>query len=42
MLQNIKKFFNIHFKIEECQDEVFDVSSSDEENGGGEDDEAEE
>ena len=37
MLKNLKKFINIEFKIEECQDEVYE--SSDEEDGseGGED-----
>lgn len=31
MLKNLKKFFNIEFKIEECQDEVYDDSSDEEE-----------
>lgn len=31
MLRNLKKFFNIEFKIEECQDEVYDDSSENEE-----------
>ena len=31
MLRNLKKFFNINFKIEECQDEVYDSDSDDEE-----------
>jgi RNA 3'-terminal phosphate cyclase-like protein len=31
MLQNIKKFLNVNFKIEECQDDVYDATSSDEE-----------
>ena len=30
ILQNLKKFFNIQFKIEECHDEVYDESSSEE------------
>ena len=31
MLQNIKKFFHVQFKIEECQDEVYEDSSEEEE-----------
>ena len=27
MLRNLKKFFNINFKIEECQDDVYDSDS---------------
>jgi len=33
MIRNIKKFWNLEFKIEECEDEVFD-SDSEEENPG--------
>ena len=31
MLRNLKKFFNIEFKIDECQDEVYEDSSDNEE-----------
>ena len=31
MLQNLRRFFNITFKIEECHDDVYNESSSDEE-----------
>ena len=27
MVRNIKKFWNLEFKIEECEDEVFDSDS---------------
>jgi len=38
----LKKFFNIQFKIEECQDEVYDMSSdSDGENKEKEDEDEE-
>ena len=30
MLRNIKAFWNLEFKIDECQDEVYDDSSDDE------------
>ena len=33
MLKNLKKFFNVQFKIEECQDDVYDETSSDEDKG---------
>lgn len=32
LLRNLKSFFNINFKIEQCQDDVYDDSSSEEEN----------
>ena len=38
MLRNIKKFFNVQFKITECEDDVYSDSESDEE---GEQDQAE-
>lgn len=40
MLRNIKKFFNVQFKIEECHDDVFE-SDSDEEDQNGEEGEVE-
>ena len=30
MIRNIKKFWNLEFKIEECEDEVFDSDSEEE------------
>jgi hypothetical protein len=27
MVRNIKKFWNLEFKVEECEDEVFDSDS---------------
>mmetsp|Transcript_16933 Transcript_16933/g.26067 ORF Transcript_16933/g.26067 Transcript_16933/m.26067 type:complete len:107 (+) Transcript_16933:763-1083(+) len=30
LLRNLKKFFNIQFKVEECQDEVYDSDSDSE------------
>jgi len=33
MLRNIKQFFNVQFKIEECQDEVYDSDSEMDEEG---------
>jgi hypothetical protein len=30
MLRNIKAFWNLEFKIDECQDEVYDDSSDEE------------
>ena len=39
MLRNLKKFFNIQFKIEECQDYVYDESDSEEENQQNSDEE---
>ena len=32
LLRNLKSFFNVNFKIEQCQDDVYDDSSSAEEN----------
>jgi RNA 3'-terminal phosphate cyclase len=32
LLRNLKSFFNVNFKIEQCQDDVYDDSSSEEEN----------
>ena len=31
MLRNLKKFFNIQFKIKECEDDVFESDSEEEE-----------
>ncbi len=31
MLQNVKKFFNVQFKIEEVEDDVYSESESEEE-----------
>lgn len=36
LLRNLKSFFNVNFKIEQCQDDVYDDSSSEEENGSEE------
>jgi hypothetical protein len=36
LLRNILKFMNVQFKIKECDDNVFDDSSSDEEESGEE------
>ena len=30
MLRNIKTFFNLEFRIEECEDDVYDDGSDDE------------
>lgn len=30
MIRNVKKFWNLEFKIEECEDEVFDSDSEEE------------
>lgn len=35
MLRNIKKFFSVQFKIEECHDDVYESDSSDEEKEDG-------
>jgi RNA 3'-terminal phosphate cyclase-like protein len=32
LLRNLKSLFNVNFKIEQCQDDVYDDSSSEEEN----------
>lgn len=36
LLRNLKAFFNVNFKIEQCQDDVYDDSSSEEENNSEE------
>ena len=41
LLRNLKSFFNVNFKIEQCQDDVYDDSSSEEEENGSEEGEQE-
>ena len=38
MLRHIKNFLNVQFKLEECEDEVYDDTSSEEENKDHEED----
>lgn len=36
MMRNLKKFINVSFKIEECEDNVYSSDESDEEESKGE------